>query len=123
MAVVAGAAPTALWHTAHCRLCEPVWATGRRACRAGCLGLSMFGPFCHVCGSLLRRVHRSCVSRRGGADERRRFRLARCGGVCGFEAEDGQEDGTRDGGEPPAAGINQNFAYLDETRLPAPALR
>ena len=66
MAVVAGAAPTALWHTAHCRLCEPVWATGRRACRAGCLGLSMFGPFCHVCGSLLRRVHRSCVSRRGG---------------------------------------------------------
>ena len=49
MAVVAGAAPTALWHTAHCRLCEPVWATGRRACRAGCLGLSMFCPFCRVC--------------------------------------------------------------------------
>ena len=49
MTVVAGAAPTALWHTAHCRLCEPVWATGRRACRAGCLGLSMFCPFCRVC--------------------------------------------------------------------------
>lgn len=51
------------------------------------------------------------------------FQVSACGGVCGFEAEDGQEDGTREGGEPPAAGINQNFAYLDETRLPAPALR
>ena len=51
------------------------------------------------------------------------FQVSACGGVCGFEAEDGQEDGTRVGGEPPAAGINQNFAYLDETRLPAPALR
>jgi hypothetical protein len=58
-----------------------------------------------------------------GRTSREAFQVSACGGVCGFEAEDGQEDGTREGGEPPAAGINQNFAYLDETRLPAPALR
>ena len=81
----------------------------------------MFGPFCHVCGSLLRRVHRRLRLSKGGRAEA--FQVSACGGVCGFEAEDGQEDGTREGGEPPAAGINQNFAYLDETRLPAPALR
>lgn len=122
MAVVAGAAPTALWHTVDC------------VSQCGRLGVGLVVRVVWGCPCLVRsvmcavRCYGGCTdpaSLEGAADERRRFRLARCacGGVCGFEAEDGQEDGTREGGEPPAAGINQNFAYLDETRLPAPALR
>jgi hypothetical protein len=108
----------------HCRLCEPVWATGRRACRAGCLGLSMFCPFCHVCVRRLRRVHpklASCVSGSRSLDARwtepreARFQVSACGGVSGFEAEDGQAAtglGRAGSRRLPRAGINQNFAYL-----------